>query len=172
MRIAVIAALLVASLPLCAQIDNGNITGRVTDPSGAPIAGAQVNVTQTEMNFESNALTNAEGIYRALDLRPGPYRVTVTLAGFKKFVREGADLRVGQTLSVDARLEVGTAFESVEVNAKAGLLETETSAGGATLGGDYFYNLPNYQKHATARYCCSCPGLRSGPTNSPRASAA
>ena len=150
MRIALITALLAASLPLCAQIDNGNITGRVTDPTGAPVFGAQVNVTQTETNFVTNTSTNVEGIYRALSLRPGPYRVTVTAAGFKTFIRDGIQLRIGQTLAVDGSLALGEAFDSVQVNAKAGLLETETSSGGATLAGDYFYNLPNYQKHATA----------------------
>ncbi|MCX6626009.1 MAG: carboxypeptidase-like regulatory domain-containing protein, partial [Candidatus Solibacter sp.] len=78
-----ITAFLLMVLPLCAQIDNGNITGRVTDPSGAVIAGAQVTVTQTAMNFEAVAQTNEEGIYRAQSLRPGPYRVSVTAAGFK-----------------------------------------------------------------------------------------
>ncbi|MBZ5583574.1 MAG: carboxypeptidase-like regulatory domain-containing protein, partial [Acidobacteriia bacterium] len=151
MRIAVFVGLmLVVALPACAQIDNGNITGRVTDPSGASIAGAQITVTQTEMNFETAATTNEEGLYRALNLRPGPYRVTVVAPGFKKLVRESIDLRVGQTLAIDAKLEVGAVSDSVEVTAKAALLETETTATGATLAGDYFYSLPNYQRHTEA----------------------
>ncbi len=60
MRTAVLAAMLAATLPLYAQIDNGNITGRVTDPSGAAIAGAQVTLTQTETNFETAAVTNQD----------------------------------------------------------------------------------------------------------------
>lgn len=69
--------LLLASLPLFAQIDNGNITGRVTDGTGGVIANAKVTLIQTETNFETAATTNGEGIYRALSLRPGPYRITV-----------------------------------------------------------------------------------------------
>jgi len=92
MRFAVLAMLLSASLPLWGQIDNGNITGRVTDPTGAAIVGAQVTVTQTEMNFETLTTTNEEGLYRALNLRPGPYRVTVLAPGFKKMVRESIEL--------------------------------------------------------------------------------
>src|ERR1051325_8255608 len=97
---------LLLALPLCGQIDNGNLTGRVTDPSGAAIVSAQVTVTQTEMNFETVTTTNEEGLYRALNLRPGPYRIVVVAPGFKKLVRDGIDLRIGQTLSVNVSLEV------------------------------------------------------------------
>jgi len=121
------------SLALWAQIENGNITGRVTDPTGAVVVGAQVTVTQTAMNFETVTVTNEEGLYRALNLRPGPYRITITAPGFKKLVRDGIDLRIGQTLAVNLVLEVGTLTESIEVRAQAQLLESETSATGATL---------------------------------------
>ena len=134
-------------LPLCAQIDNGNITGRVTDPSGAVIAGAQVTVTQTAMNFENVTHTNEEGIYRAQSLRPGPYRVSVVAAGFKNLIRDGIDLRIGDTLAVNVTLEIGAVSDSVLVTAAAGLLETETSATGTVVGGDMFYSLPVYQRN-------------------------
>jgi hypothetical protein len=150
MRFAVLAVLLSATSPLWAQIDNGNITGRVTDPSGAAIVAAQVTVTQTETNFETVTATNEEGLYRALNLRPGPYRVTVVAQGFKRLVRDSIDLRVGQTLAIDASLVIGAVGETVEVSAKAALLDTETSSSGTTLAGDYLYNLPNYQRHAVA----------------------
>lgn len=150
MRIAIFAALLAATLPLYAQIDNGNITGRVTDSSGAIIAGAQVTLTQTETNFESKAVTNADGIYRALNLRPGPYRVTVAATGFKKLVTENVELRINSTLAVDAKLEVGAVNESVDVQGHSQLLDTETSSSGTTMPGNFFYELPNYQRHASA----------------------
>jgi len=118
MRFAVLAVLLSATSPLWAQIDNGNITGRVTDPTGAAIVGAQVTVTQTETNFETVAATNGEGLYRALNLRPGPYRVTVVAQGFKRLVRDSIDLRVGQTLAIDANLVIGAVGETVEVTAE------------------------------------------------------
>jgi hypothetical protein len=106
-------AILLIVLPLCAQIDNGNITGRVTDPTGAVIPGAQVTVTQTAMNFETVAQTNEEGLYRAVQLRPGPYRITVTAQGFKRLVRDSIELRMGQTLQVNLSLEVGAVSDSI-----------------------------------------------------------
>src|SRR5450631_927580 len=120
MRI-VAVVVLAAALPLYAQIDNGNITGSVTDSSGAAIAGAKVSLTQTEMNFETATLTNEEGIYRALNLRPGPYRITFVANGFKKLVRDSVELRINSTLAVDAKLDVGALNESVEVQASSQL---------------------------------------------------
>jgi hypothetical protein len=141
-----LAALLLAS-PSFAQIDNGNITGRITDTSGAVIAGAQVTVTQVEMNFETVTQTNEEGIFRAVQLRPGPYRVMVVANGFKRLVRSGIELRMGETLAVNGTLDIGALAESVQVTAAAPLLETETSASGTVVGGDYFYKLPIYQRN-------------------------
>ncbi len=142
-----IALLILFAAPLWAQIDNGNITGRVSDSTGAVIAGAQVSIVQTEMNFETATQTNAEGIYRAQSLRPGPYRITITSPGFKRLVREGLELRPADTMAVNITLDVGAVSESVEVTASAPLLQTETSATGTVVTGDYFYRLPNYQRN-------------------------
>jgi hypothetical protein len=144
------SVVLMVTLPLCAQIDNGNITGRVTDPADAVIAKAQVTVTQTEMNFTTTLATNDEGMYRAPNLRPGPYRIVVVAPGFKRFVRDSVELRINNTLEVNAQLEVGATSESVEVKAAAELLETQTSSTGAIVEGDYFYDLPNFQRNIKA----------------------
>lgn len=131
-----------------AQIDTGTITGRVVDPTGAVVANAQVTVTQTEMNFESITQTNAEGIYRVQSLRPGPYRITVVASGFKRLVRENVELRVADTVAVNATLEVGALTESIQVTGAAPLLETETSATGHVMEGNYFYRLPLFQRYS------------------------
>jgi len=141
---------LCAALPLYAQIDNGNITGRVTDSSTAVVVGAKVTLVQTNTNFETTTTTNGEGIYRSLNLRPGPYRITFVAPGFRTLVRDGVNLRINSTEAVDGQLEVGAVTESVEVKGTAQLLDTETSSSGTTVEGDYFYSLPNYQRHATA----------------------
>jgi hypothetical protein len=147
-RLSVLAALICAlllAMPVCAQIDTGIISGRVVDPTGAVVAGAQVTIVQTEMSFENVSQTNSEGLFRVQGLRPGPYRVSVSATGFKKYVRDGLQLRIGENQAVDAALEVGAVAESVEVTGAAPLLETQTSSTGQVMGGDYFYKLPNYQ---------------------------
>lgn len=128
-----------------AQIDTGVISGRVTDPSGAVVPSAQVTVIQTETNTESKSETNSDGLYRVPSLRPGPYRVTVTTAGFKVSVRDGLTLRIGENLGVDVKLDVGAVTESISVTNSLPLLETQTSSTGQVMDGQYFYQLPNYQ---------------------------
>ncbi|HPQ14889.1 MAG TPA: carboxypeptidase-like regulatory domain-containing protein, partial [Bryobacteraceae bacterium] len=147
---AVFSLLFLAVFPAWAQIDTGTITGRVADSTGAVVPGAKVTITQTETNFQSVTETNSEGIYRVGSLRPGPYRITVEAAGFKSFIRENAVLRTGDTMAINATLEVGAVSESIEVTAAVPLLETETSATGQVVSGDYQYALPLYQRNVKA----------------------
>ena len=145
-----LAALALAALPLCAQLDFGIITGKVTDSTGAVVVGAEVTLTQTAMNFETVLKTNQDGLYRAPDLRPGPYRITIVAPGFKKLIRADVTLLANQTAEIDGSLEVGAATETVEVQANAQMLETETAATGTAVDGDYFYSLPNFQRNIKA----------------------
>jgi hypothetical protein len=135
-----------------AQLDTGTISGRASDASGALVPNAQVTVVNTETNFTSDTRTNTDGLYRVSSLRPGPYRVTVAANGFKTYVREGLDLRVGDNLEINTPLEVGGASESIHVTAEAAQLQTETSSGGAVLEGSYLQQLPLYQRYVEASF--------------------
>ena len=115
--IGLIALVLLLAMPVLAQNNTGIISGRVTDQSGAVVPNAQITVTQTDTNVEAASATNSDGLYRVPSLRDGPYRVTVTAAGFKKAVRDGLTLRIGENLNVEMTLEVGAVSEAVEVTA-------------------------------------------------------
>ncbi len=143
---------LLFALPAFSQLDNGVISGRVSDASGAVIAGAQIVATNTATNFTSESRTNADGLYRIPSLNPGPYRVTVQSGGFRSYIREGIDLRVGENVEVTVALEVGAASESIKVTAEAQQLQTETSSGGAILEGAYIRQLPLYQRNVKATF--------------------
>jgi len=138
-------ALFLFAAPVLSQ-DTANLTGIVTDPTGAVVVGAKVTVTNVATNLETATETNSEGIYRVSFLRPGAYRVTISAAGFKRFIRENVTLSVGATVPVNASLEIGTVADTVEVRAAIPLLETETSATGTLVKGDYFYRMPLYQR--------------------------
>ena len=132
-----LALVLFIALPAIAQ-DTGIITGRVQDPSGAVVVGATVSIVNIATNIDNPSQTNDEGLFRVPALRPGAYRVTISAAGFKKFVRDSVDLRVGATLPVNVSLEVGATSDTVEVSAATPLLETETSSTGTVMEGDFF----------------------------------
>ena len=132
-----------------AQISTATISGRVTDSTGAVVAGAQMTVTSAETQFKSAAQTNSEGLYRIQSLLPGTYQVSCESPGFKKAVESGISLHVGDVLPVDLVLQVGATTESVEVNAQATLLESETSTVGTLTEGDTLYKLNLYQRYIT-----------------------
>jgi hypothetical protein len=138
--------------PAFSQLDTATMSGRVTDPTGAVIAGAQITVVDTETNFESLSTTNAEGVFRVPSLRPGPYKIQVKASGFKLHDREGLELRVGDNLSVDIVLEVGSLSETVSVTGEAPQLQTETSAEGMVAEGTYLEGLPLYQRNVKATF--------------------
>jgi len=157
----ILVFLLLSAALAFGQIGAGTITGRVIDSSGAVVVSVSVTVVNTETNFQFVATTNSDGLFRVQSLQPGPYRVTFEAAGFKRFVRDGIELRVGDSLPVDAALELGTVSESVEVKARAQLLETETTSSGALVEGSMYYKLPVYQRSVQFSLTVT-PGLQLG----------
>jgi hypothetical protein len=139
------ALVLSFAAPLLAQNNTGIISGRITDPSGSVVPNAQITVVETDTNTESLSATNSDGLFRVPSLKDGPYKVTVVAQGFKREIRDGLALRIGENLDLEIKLEVGATTESVEVSGAAPLLDTQTSSTGQVMEGDYFYKLPNYQ---------------------------
>src|SRR5262245_3512596 len=111
-----------------AQDTRGTISGRVMDPSGAVLAGAQVLVTNTSMGTKSNITTNTDGIYRAPLLPPGMYSVEISAPGFKKALRNDIEFRVADRLEINMTLEIGTSEQAVTVTAEVPLLNSETAS--------------------------------------------
>ena len=84
-----VIVLCVLSFQAFAQIGTATITGTVTDPTGAAVAGVKVVIIETSMNFESRSVTNSDGLYRVQSLQPGTYDVTFESSGFKRHVQHG-----------------------------------------------------------------------------------
>jgi hypothetical protein len=115
-------------IPVCAfsQAGNGTITGTITDPTGASIAGAAIEVKNADTGVVTPTVSTATGAYTASNLPPAGYSVAVTAPGFKKFTRTGLNLSAAQVLGIDVTLEVGANTDSVTVSAEASLLKTES----------------------------------------------
>jgi hypothetical protein len=127
MRIRVFCGILSMSAVLLAQSERGNITGLVTDATGAVVPNVSVVITNTATNVPEHVTTTSAGEYNAPNLVPGNYRIEIAAAGFKRFTEGGIALTAGSTARVDARLELGTVGESIEVTASALQLQTENS---------------------------------------------
>ena len=110
-----------------AQTDRGTITGTVTDPTGAVIPGVTLHARNVDTGAEYDTVTTATGNYTIPSLLAGNYELTVTAAGFEKYIQRGIGVQVVQTLRVDIVMKVGSATESVTVNADAALLRTENA---------------------------------------------
>ena len=113
-------------LTLFAQTDRGTITGRIIDPAGAVVANAAIEARNTGTGAVSRVASSATGNYTIAQLPSGTYELSVTVTGFKKFIRSGLTIEAAQTIRVDAALEVGSATESVTVTEAATLLKTES----------------------------------------------
>ena len=125
--VAIVVCFVLVACSSFAQSDRGTITGTISDPAGAVVAGAKIEVrnTQTEAQYETASTTT--GNYTLAQLPAGAYQLTASVTGFKQYVRTGINVLVAQTLRIDIPLEVGNIAETVTVNADAPLLRTESS---------------------------------------------
>ena len=121
------------ALPAAAQDFRGAISGRVADTSNAVLPGVTVTATHVETNVTTATTTNSEGVYNLLYLAPGRYVIVIELQGFKKSAHEGVEVRIGDRLTLDARLEVGPLEETVTVTADAMLLERSSGSAGQVI---------------------------------------
>ena len=135
-------ALLLSTSLLAAQDARGTIVGKVLDPSGAAVPGAIVAITNQAMGTRISPVTSEAGLYQASFLIPGLYRVTVEQRGFKRFVREGIELRVNDRIEVEVNLELGTADQSVTITGETPLLNTESASLGTVVDGRRVTELP------------------------------
>ncbi len=96
----------------------GAITGYVKDPSGAVLTDASVEATNTATAVTDQTTTNLVGLYRFPSLLPGTYSITVTKAGFEKYVRQDVTVEAGTAVPIDATLTIGAATATVTVTGR------------------------------------------------------
>src|SRR6266567_847176 len=105
-----------------------SVTGRVVDEQGAVVTGAQIRMIGVETGGVSNAVTNSDGIYTIPSLPIGAYKLESTVPGFQTYVQSGILLRVGDHVQIDVNMKVGAVAERVEVQANAGLVQTQQNS--------------------------------------------
>jgi hypothetical protein len=143
-----IKAVLVALLLLLvitqafAQLGTGTILGTVKDPAGAVVPGATITITNTATGAKRTSTTSNEGYYRAPALPAGTYQLEVSHEGFATAVEKGVVLAVGQDLTVNLSLKIGSISEKVEVTGEAALVDTTTSSLGSLVSEQKIADLP------------------------------
>src|ERR1051325_2436728 len=137
-----LAWFLVCCVSLRAQDPNATVSGRVLDPAGAIVPGAQIRVINDATNIEYSTVTNDAGIYAIPSVPPGKYHVQVSKNGFKNIVKPDVILHVQDALTINFTLEVGAASESVTVEGGAPLVNTETAAVSTVIDRNFVENMP------------------------------
>jgi hypothetical protein len=130
------------------QLDEGAITGAVTDPKGAAVPHATVRLTNTDTNFTLQSQTDGSGVYTFQPIRIGNYSVTVGAPGFSTTTKDGLVLHVNGRLEADIQLEVGKVTESLEVSAEGTpLLQTDDSSTGQVMTEQQINDIPLNQRN-------------------------
>jgi outer membrane receptor protein involved in Fe transport len=138
----VVFAVLALTFSAFAQVDNGQFTGTVLDPTGAAIANGKVVVINSATDLHLSATTNSGGNYTIREVPPGVYKITVDAAGFKTVTNHNVTVNAGTIEHVDFKLQIGKASEVVEVTGEANAINTEDSKLSTTISSTQIENLP------------------------------
>ncbi len=139
---AALFALWTAAAHLAAQEFRGSVLGRVIDPSGAVIPGANVTVVNESTNTASEALTNTEGNYIVPFLLPARYSISASAPGFKTATRRGVVVQVQDRVTVNFSLEVGIQSEVINITAEIPILSKASADLGQVIDRHYLERLP------------------------------
>jgi hypothetical protein len=125
-----------------ARAQNAMLTGSITDPNGAVLPKASVDLVNQDTGVRLHAQSNDAGVYTLPSVKPGVYDVTVQDAGFKTYDRRGVKLDVAQNARLDFALQVGTASERVEVAAQELQIDTTDASVSTVVDRQLVGNLP------------------------------
>ena len=128
--------------PVYAQKMTGTISGTVTDPSGAVVAGATVTVTNSETGLVRTTTSGTAGEYTAPDLPPGTYSVVVKQSNFRESVTNKVELHTASLAIVNAQLQVGNTSEAITIEANSIQVQTDDASLGEVVEGNQVRNLP------------------------------
>ena len=138
-----VVALLAGVLPALAQVQTGEITGRVSDDTGAVLPGATVTLTSPALIQPLTATSSETGSFRFPQIPIGTYSVKFELPGFKTVVREGIVVSIGFTAQVNQQLAISTVQETVTVSGESPIVDTKATAAKTTFDLESLQNIPS-----------------------------
>lgn len=134
--------LLILPTPVSAQDFRGAITGTVTDSTGAVLPGVTVEVRNVDTNVATTTVTDERGAYQVRYLNAGTYNVQAQLEGLQTVRRNGINVRVGDSIPIDFRMEQGSISEVMVVTASAPIIDSTTGVTGAVIDSNQIEQLP------------------------------
>jgi hypothetical protein len=144
----VVCTLLLPGVASAQQAQASGIAGVVRDTSGAVLPGVTVEASSPALIEKARAVvTDTEGRYNIIDLRPGVYLVTFTLSGFNVFRRDGIELTSGFTATVNAEMQVGALTETITVTGESPLVDTRNARKQTVVTDDLLNVLPSSVKN-------------------------
>ncbi len=138
--LAIVVALMTG--PAWSQEVTAAIVGTVTDPSGAPINGASITVTDNDRGTVVSSKTNDAGAYTVLRIPVGTYSLKVSAPGFQTSIYPPFTLQLNQTARVNISMKVGQVSETVEVTGSAPVLQSQSAEVGTVIDSRTSDNLP------------------------------
>jgi Carboxypeptidase regulatory-like domain len=140
-----------------AQTASGTIAGSVRDTSGAVMPGVTVEASSPALIEKvRSVVSDSQGLYRIVDLRPGTYTVTFTLPGFATFKRDGVELTTGFTAQVNAEMKVGTLAETITVSGEASVVDIQNVRQQTTIARETLDAIPTTKR--IGQYASIIPG--------------
>lgn len=134
--------ILLAAAYLPAQNNNGSISGSVTDPSGAAVAGATITAKNDATGLTVTVKSTDAGLYSLPNLPPGNYTISAELTGFQKYEHTGVTVQIATTTNLDVSLTMGAVTQTVTVKGGAPLIQTSTSSVTTNVQTQLISNLP------------------------------
>ncbi len=129
-----------------AQTSNAQVSGVITDSTGAVVAGAQIRAVNIATNVPYNSVSNGSGIYVLSELLPGPYKITVSAPGFGTVARSGLTLNTGDHLAQNFTLKLGTVEVSVTVTGGQTLISSDEASSADVLDNKMITELPQLNR--------------------------
>ncbi len=128
--------------PLSAQETRGQILGRITDATGAVVAGAKVACQNSATNVGTSGVTNRTGDYALPFLIPGVYTFTVEMQGFRGYRQDKVIVQIDDNITLNVKLEIGSAGQTVEVSGESPLVDATDASAGLVIDSKSLEELP------------------------------
>jgi hypothetical protein len=141
--------LVLAVAAIAGQQTNARIVGTITDAEGGPLPGVSVEATSPKLVGKATTVSDANGVFRLLNLMPGVYKITYVLGGFQTLVRDNISVSLEQTLDLKVAMQLGQINESITVTGQAPLIDVKNTSKDLTMTKDVFQVLPKGRDFAS-----------------------